>query len=527
MTIENCDRLDWLYHLKEITTFENKTALTLKQNHHGILLCTDSQAELSTSTTHHPTGNKQIVLVDAHFEKANQIEFTRSTSGYFVQFLVLKEEENGIYHPAPFPLSIVDVDSWLAVEKVKEMKRRLLDSSYQGLLQANALFQEWLLLLCDNQTKGQSVNEVIESSKVYIDTHYQRELTREVLAQRAGLHVDYYSRKFKQLYKMSPIAYVNNVRMKQAKKLLLESKAGVNMIARKVGFNDEFYFSRKFKQQEGFSPTVYVNTIKRSTKIASLNHLVTGHLLALNLEPYAAIINSSFPAVNRLSQTLSLGEDGPDLEKLLATKPELILRSGSTTAPKSRKEDLYAQIAPTITLDFEENWRVHLERIAVLIGREQESERFLQRYMEKATSVSQRIKERIGSGTVLVVGVGEDNQCVYGTRNIGTVIYGDLQLQAPAGIERIAHYQEVSLADIAAYEPDYILLTVYRKNNRIPNSETIRKQIATFNQDRTWQSLEAVQRQRVYPIFAEKHLYTSYNALSHDLMLTKMAQLIQ
>ncbi|WP_054705878.1 hypothetical protein [Bacillus sp. JCM 19041] len=134
--------------------------------------------------------------------------------------------------------------------------------------------------------------------------------------------------------------------------------------------------------------------------------------------------------------------------------------------------------------------------------------------------------KQIGGETILILGIGDGVQCVYGTRNVGTVLYGDLQLSAPAGVENIPHYKEISLNELATYQPDRILLTVYRKNNKLPSNETIRNQISAFQSNAHWQSIKAVQQNKVYSIFEGRHLYTSYNPLSHQLVLDKMEQLL-
>lgn len=525
------EQMDLTYQLKTITYFENRLALNQKQRLHGILIRTGSSGALSLDGNNYSAENGNPIFIHASTVHNQRIQFEHPTSGYHIEFYALKEQENGIFKSTslPFPTMLSAAQAYLVEEKAGEISKYNQHASQWSRLRANMGFQEIIYLLFHElkESESGSIQQVIQNSQEYISRNYQSEITREQLAQMAGLHVDYYSRKFKQHYQVSPIAYLNDVRMNQAKKLLLETQLSVHSIAKQVGFNDEFYFSRKFKRNEGFSPTVFINKVKRSNKIASLNHLVTGHLMALGIEPYAAIINHSFPAGPRLNRTVSIGDNEPDLERLLSTKPELIVRCASAPQIQSMKEELFTHIAPTVTLDFQDDWRVHLEKIARLIGREHEAEAFLTRYTEKAESIRQKLNREMGGETILIIGVGDGVQCVYGTRNIGTVLYGDLQLSAPVGIERIEHYQEVSLDTLAAYQPDRILLTVYRKNNRLPSSETIRKQVATLQNNVHWQSMKAVQQNKVHAIFEEMHLYTSYNSFSHQMMLDKMEQLME
>ncbi len=323
------------------------------------------------------------------------------------------------------------------------------------------------------------------------------------------------------------MAFLNDLRMEQAKRLLLQSGEPVRSVAQTVGYGDEFYFSRKFKSATGYSPTAYVKKMKRPSKIASLNHLVTGHLIALGLEPYAAIKNHAFPLTGHLEHTIEVGRSNPDLEKLATAKPDLIIRRSSRLAEGlSRLEDLFAQIAPTLSLPYGESWRTHFRTIARHIGREREAEEWLERYDSKAEAVQKRIKSRVGGETFLILGVGGKGFGIYGQRNVGAVLYGDLKLQVPEGAAQVEHYRQIALDELWSLDADRILLTVFKIGDEMPAEQAIRKQLQRLKASRQWNSLKAVRLGKVYSMHDNSHLYTSYNAYSHDLLLRKMEQLL-
>ena len=52
----------------------------------------------------------------------------------------------------------------------------------------------------------------------------------------------------------SPSRYLNDLRMRQAKKLLMDTSLTVREIAARVGYPDPFHFSRNFRNTVGCSP---------------------------------------------------------------------------------------------------------------------------------------------------------------------------------------------------------------------------------------------------------------------------------
>ena len=59
---------------------------------------------------------------------------------------------------------------------------------------------------------------------------------------------------------MTMIEYLNDIRLNEAKNLLLNSNRTIAEIAYSVGFSDEKYFMKLFKKKENITPTQYRNT---------------------------------------------------------------------------------------------------------------------------------------------------------------------------------------------------------------------------------------------------------------------------
>lgn len=105
----------------------------------------------------------------------------------------------------------------------------------------------------DRLPGAQAVSGIIR----YINEHYALPLTREELAQRASMSPAYFSTVFKKNTGLSPVQFVQKVRLDQAKRLLREGTLPIAEVAREVGFADSFYFSRLFARETGLAPREY------------------------------------------------------------------------------------------------------------------------------------------------------------------------------------------------------------------------------------------------------------------------------
>mgnify|MGYP000669210777 CR=1 FL=1 len=82
----------------------------------------------------------------------------------------------------------------------------------------------------------------------YIETHYQEELSVEMLAQKVGLSRFHFSRLFKNLTGKAITEYINGIRVNRAEYLLRNTTMTVSEVALSTGFHDIYYFSRIFKK---------------------------------------------------------------------------------------------------------------------------------------------------------------------------------------------------------------------------------------------------------------------------------------
>lgn len=77
------------------------------------------------------------------------------------------------------------------------------------------------------------------------------------LSQNANISYEYFRRIFENVYGVSPVKYLNKLRIDRAKELLNSGMYTVADAAFQSGFSDISYFSRFFKKETGLSPSEY------------------------------------------------------------------------------------------------------------------------------------------------------------------------------------------------------------------------------------------------------------------------------
>jgi AraC-like DNA-binding protein len=76
-----------------------------------------------------------------------------------------------------------------------------------------------------------------------------------------GYSQSHFSTLFKNRTGMSPLSYINHLKVEHASYLLKTTDLKVNQICYKVGIEDPLYFSRLFSKVMGMSPTKYKESL--------------------------------------------------------------------------------------------------------------------------------------------------------------------------------------------------------------------------------------------------------------------------
>jgi transcriptional regulator GlxA family with amidase domain len=89
----------------------------------------------------------------------------------------------------------------------------------------------------------------------WITSRLHRDLTVEVLAERAGLSPRHFYRLFKETFKCTPAAFVEQLRINEAQRRLAAQRENVESVANSLGFKSPAVFRRAFGRQLGYPPS--------------------------------------------------------------------------------------------------------------------------------------------------------------------------------------------------------------------------------------------------------------------------------
>jgi AraC-like DNA-binding protein/mannose-6-phosphate isomerase-like protein (cupin superfamily) len=109
---------------------------------------------------------------------------------------------------------------------------------------------------------SQYVHRVVQ----YLRTHHGADIKLDRLAAWVGLSPGYLTTLFHRELGRSVMAYVSEVRHREARSLLRNTDLSKTQVAELVGYIDTNYFSRVFKAREGYSPIQYRRLFRASNE---------------------------------------------------------------------------------------------------------------------------------------------------------------------------------------------------------------------------------------------------------------------
>ncbi len=394
-----------------------------------------------------------------------------------VEALLLSQEGEHWKAQPQHHIPFIDAAGPLPFIGDERFRKHIKDISSANSDEADWPFQK---LLCDlyEQLKNRPIHFVpqsgIEQSIAYMHTHYQEKISRDLLAQIAGLAPNSYWRSFKRTKGISPTAYLQQIRVEQAKAHLSEGMP-LKQAADASGFGNEFYMSRVFKKWTGLSPTLYVK--RHTLKVAVASRLqFQDSLHALGIEPVIAVDCYKHPLV---PDTIYNAQLLRQFAELRTANPDLIIADYSHIA----FHDDMKTIAPTVFIDHSLEWESPFLQIADLVNRRQEAEQTIGQVEERVTRYAQQIASRNANLSLTMLQVLHDSIMLQGTvcHPLNELLYTELKLKpgSHTPIKEMRKYLQSQ--DVPPFQSDYICVRLYKEHPLVLQMWNRMQQLPVWN----------------------------------------------
>ncbi|MDO7170969.1 AraC family transcriptional regulator [Mariniflexile sp. AS56] len=139
------------------------------------------------------------------------------------------------------------------------------------------MIQELIVRLLQTNARSLIVtnsNQIFNDTRIgtvikYIKDHLtNKDITVELLAEKAHMSASHFHKQFKNTLGISPIDYINSEKIKFSKKMIKENKNfRLSEVAFKAGFNNTSYFNRQFKKHEMITPSQFIKSFHQQDSL--------------------------------------------------------------------------------------------------------------------------------------------------------------------------------------------------------------------------------------------------------------------
>ena len=141
-----------------------------------------------------------------------------------------------------------------ALETIEEIEKYLIQK-YEKL-------QEIIL----EKRKNSFYSKVVREAIGYIQQNYSKKISLTKMAEQLAVSPAHLSRTFKKDTGMNITAYMNEIRLEAAKKIMSDGIVTMNEVAFMSGFENYNYFYILFKEKYNITPSEYIKECANNIK---------------------------------------------------------------------------------------------------------------------------------------------------------------------------------------------------------------------------------------------------------------------
>ncbi|NAS30426.1 helix-turn-helix domain-containing protein [Flavobacteriaceae bacterium R38] len=255
----------------EDTSVTYQSTYTIKYVIEGIKYYSFDNQNLKVS------GNEYLILNNSQINT----EAKKGTKGLSL-FLSPKliNEVSHFHFGQNFPIRFLEIIQKNANQKIKNLLDKIVYLYLNNRMSLNQQLDQLFMIISEliiqeqvsiddnfkklkivrHNTRRELYKSVIEA-RTYFNDNFRDKISLDTVSRDMGISKYYLHRLFKEINGKTPLEYLTDIRLENAKNKLQNSKASIFEIAITSGFDNTAYFSNVFKKHFGLSPTQFRKTI--------------------------------------------------------------------------------------------------------------------------------------------------------------------------------------------------------------------------------------------------------------------------
>lgn len=199
--------------------------------------------------------NIRLLSIDTAFEILLKFMYSVKDAKNIRPARLKKMLENIIYNTISTLDEMGFVDDELNIEKMEFFAKIANANDIDELIVVVENILDFIKIKVENY--GEAGDELFYKIQEYINQNYEQNITLESIAREFHISYSYLSACFSEYANRGFNEYLNEVRIKRAKELLVSTDNLIADISEVVGYSDQSYFGKVFKKMTGVSPSVY------------------------------------------------------------------------------------------------------------------------------------------------------------------------------------------------------------------------------------------------------------------------------
>jgi AraC family transcriptional regulator, arabinose operon regulatory protein len=157
--------------------------------------------------------------------------------------------------------TVIDLEEdtlWQEMQMGADEIHRYFRSGFQRRFELCFNVLERMLILLDlinPRSLPQVSDERLRRAMLYMQRHFTDRLSVDSVAKACGLSSSRFAHLFSEALGVTPMRYVEQLRLERARELLQSGDHSVGAIAEQLGFCDAFHFSKRFSSYFGLPPS--------------------------------------------------------------------------------------------------------------------------------------------------------------------------------------------------------------------------------------------------------------------------------